>query len=98
LQYTGLPSVGLKGTCVSFLQSAHVVGNISLSIDDMVFGVSSWVLTVHMTVGTLHGIETANFVFSRQERMQRMKDFISNIQSIRTWKKNASCVVVKTTS
>jgi len=52
LQYTGLPSVGLKGTCVSFLQSAHVVGNISLSIDDMVSGVSHWVLTVHMEIGT----------------------------------------------
>jgi len=50
LQYTGLPSVGLKGTCVSFLQSAHVVGNISLSIDDMVLGVIVWVLTVRTII------------------------------------------------
>ncbi len=68
MQYTGLPSVGLKGTCVSFLQSAHVVGNISLSIDDMDFGVILWVLTVHMEIGTLNGIETTNLAFFRHKR------------------------------
>ncbi len=61
MQYTGLPSVGLKGTCVSFLQSAHVVGNISLSIDDMVSSVSCWVLTVHMEIGTVYSTDSRSW-------------------------------------
>jgi len=47
LQYTGLPSAGLKGTCVSFLQSAHVAGNICLSSVDMAFVAKCYIITIH---------------------------------------------------